>query len=77
VTKTDEEERILNTLKGNERIAAYLRFVDRAKSNPIGRRVKCADIYDNLNVTRIGKLTDKDIFRINQYKAALKHLEER
>ena len=75
VTKTPEEERHFKTLNGVDRITAYLRFVDRAKSNPIGRRVKRADIYDNLNVTRIDKLTEKDLARLNQYKVALQHLD--
>jgi (p)ppGpp synthase/HD superfamily hydrolase len=75
VTKTPEEESHFKTLSGEDRITAYLRFVDRAKSNPIGRRVKRADIYDNLNVTRIDKLTEKDLARLNQYKIALQHLD--
>ena len=75
VTKTPEEESHFKTLSGEDRITAYLRFVDRAKSNPIGRRVKRADIYDNLNVTRIDKLTEKDLARLNQYKVALQHLD--
>ncbi len=75
VTKTPEEERHFKTLNGEDRVTAYLRFVDRAKSNPIGRRVKRADIYDNLNVTRIDKLTEKDLARLNQYKVALQYLD--
>ena len=75
VTKTPEEECHFKTLDGEDRITAYLRFVDRAKSNPIGRRVKRADIYDNLNVTRIDKLTEKDLACLNQYKVALRHLD--
>ena len=75
VTKTPEEERHFKTLNGEDRITAYLRFVDRAKSNPLGRRVKRADIYDNLDVTRINELTEKDLARLNQYKVALQHLD--
>ena len=37
----------------------------------IGRKVKIADLRENLDVTRIGELTDKDIKRINKYKRAL------
>ena len=75
VTKTPEEERHFKTVNGEDRVTAYLRFVDRAKSNSIGRRVKRADIYDNLNVTRIDKLTEKDLARLNQYQVALRHLD--
>lgn len=74
VTKTPDEEAHLKSLTGVERTDAYLQFVTRAKANPIGRRVKRSDIYDNLNITRIGSLTEKDLHRLNQYKKALELL---
>ncbi|MDB2423884.1 hypothetical protein N9X05_18320 [Paracoccaceae bacterium] len=61
VTKTSEEE-------------DYNDFVQRALTNEIGRAVKIADIRDNLDVTRIGELRQKDMNRLNKYKNALKVL---
>lgn len=61
VTKTSEDEN-------------YDEFVQRALTNAIGRQVKIADILDNLDVTRIGELKDKDIRRLNKYKNSLKIL---
>ena len=52
----------------------YDEFVQRSLKNEIGRKVKIADLRENLDVTRIGELTDKDIKRINKYKRALKTL---
>ena len=52
----------------------YDEFVQRSLKNEIGRKVKIADLRDNLDVTRVGELTDKDIERINKYKRALKTL---
>ncbi len=52
----------------------YDQFVQRALENEIGRRVKIADLRENLDVTRIGELSEKDIRRINKYKRALKTL---
>ena len=52
VTKTSEEE-------------DYNEFVQRALTNEIGRAVKIADIRDNLDVTRIGELRQKDMNRLN------------
>jgi len=49
----------------------YDEFIQRSLKNEIGRKVKIADLRENLDVTRIGKLTDKDIERINKYKRAL------
>ena len=49
----------------------YEAFIERARRNQIGRNVKIADIKDNLDVTRIGTLKEKDLLRINKYKNAL------
>ena len=52
----------------------YDLFIQRAMQNPIGRKVKIADLRDNLDVTRISDITDTDVKRINKYKKALKIL---
>ena len=52
----------------------YDSFIQRAIGNPIGRKVKIADLRDNLDVTRIPELGEKDLQRINKYKKALKIL---
>ena len=54
----------------------YDEFIQRSLKNEIGRKVKIADLRENLDVTRIGELTDRDIKRINKYKRALKTLTE-
>jgi len=54
----------------------YQDFVLRAKQNPIARKVKIADIEDNLNVLRITNLTEKDLARIAKYHAAWQLLNE-
>ena len=54
----------------------YDEFIQRSLKNEIGRKVKIADLRENLDVTRIGELTEKDIERINKYKRALKTLTE-
>ena len=51
----------------------YEAFIERAGRNQIGRNVKIADIKDNLDVTRIGPLKEKDLLRINKYKNALRN----
>ena len=52
----------------------YDSFIQRAIRNPIGRKVKIADLRDNLDVTRIPELGEKDLQRISKYKKALKTL---
>ena len=62
VTKTSEDEN-------------YDEFVQRAFANAIGRQVKIADIKDNLDVTRLDILTEKDVKRLQSYKKSLKILQ--
>ena len=54
----------------------YSDFIRRAKSNPIGRKVKIADLKHNMDVTRILDLSNDDLDRLIKYKAALKSLVE-
>lgn len=54
----------------------YFDFIQRCKANPIGRRVKLADLKDNMDITRLNELTDKDVERLKKYHKAYKILEE-
>ena len=62
VTKYSEEE-------------DYQEFIKRAATNKIATKVKMADIEDNLDLSRLGTLTEKDLTRIKKYKKALKYLK--
>ena len=68
---------VIEALKSVTKISdneGYDSFIQRAIRNPIGHKVKIADLRDNLDVTRISDITDKDVKRINKYKKALKIL---
>ena len=71
-------KKIINSLrsvtKENEN-EDYEKFIDRSIKDKIGRKVKTADISDNLDISRLKELTDKDILRINKYKKALAKLK--
>lgn len=54
----------------------YFDFIQRSKANTIGHRVKIADLKDNMDITRLNELTDKDIERLKKYHQAYKMLEE-
>lgn len=41
----------------------------RAAVNPIARRVKLADLNDNMNMSRLGTPTEKDLARLKEYEA--------
>ena len=70
--------KIINSLrsitKENEN-EDYEKFIDRSIRDKIGRKVKIADISDNLDISRLKEVTDKDILRINKYKKALEKLK--
>jgi len=53
----------------------YETYVQRAGRNEIGRRVKRADLLDNMDITRLRyPLSDADIRRLNKYLKAYKSL---
>lgn len=54
----------------------YFEFIQRCKANPIGRRVKICDLEDNMDITRLNQLTEKDIERLKKYHKAYKILNE-
>ena len=55
---------------------SYEEFVERLKPNPLARRVKIADLEDNLNVLRVGQLGPKDFQRLEKYHRAWRALKE-
>lgn len=61
VTRRDEE--------------SYDDFILRAAANPIGYKVKMADLLDNLDMRRIKQATEKDFKRLSKYKDALNTLK--
>lgn len=69
---------VLNALSGltkrPEEEDDYMSFVKRAASNPISKVVKLADIEDNLDVTRLPSVSDKDQRRLTKYLEARAYL---
>lgn len=50
-------------------------FIKRAAADPIGRRVKLADLQHNSDISRIPAPTDSDLQRIAKYRDAIKLLQ--
>jgi (p)ppGpp synthase/HD superfamily hydrolase len=57
VTKRDSEE--------------YDDFVRRSAANPIGRRVKLADLHDNSDLSRIAAPSERDLQRTEKYRRTI------
>ena len=64
----------LRTITKHSQDEDYEEFIKRSLNNEIGRKVKIADLKENLDITRIGELEKKDVKRINKYKRALEVL---
>lgn len=57
----------------------YMDYINRLKSNPIARRVKLADLEDNMDLRRLNTISKKDVERLARYHEAwiiLKKIEE-
>jgi (p)ppGpp synthase/HD superfamily hydrolase len=48
----------------------YESFIRRASLHPVARRVKLADLEDNMDIRRIANPTDKDRARMEKYSRA-------
>ncbi len=49
---------------------SYDEFIDRILTNPLATQVKQYDLEDNMNLTRLSTLSEKDLDRIQRYHRA-------
>jgi len=70
-------ERVLQALAALTRREdeTYADFIDRAAKNPLARRIKLADLADNMNLHRLPAVTEADCRRLARYKEAWKKLD--
>jgi (p)ppGpp synthase/HD superfamily hydrolase len=54
----------------------YEQFISRIRPNPLATKVKIADIRDNLDLTRLPALQEKDLERAAKYHQALLYLQK-
>ena len=52
----------------------YTRFIERVAKDPLARRVKLADLEDNMDTSRLGQLTSEDRARLAKYGKARAYL---
>ena len=65
-------EPVLATLECVTRLdgETYEDVIRRSLTHPVARRVKLADLEDNLDIRRLATLTDRDAARLRRYLAA-------
>ena len=54
----------------------YDHFIERVKTNPLAVKVKLNDLKDNMDITRLGEVTEKDLAILNKYIRAYRQLTE-
>ena len=54
----------------------YIDYINRVLTSPIAKRVKLADLKDNMDLKRIDVITEKDIVRLNKYLKAWRMINE-
>lgn len=54
----------------------YFEYIDRIKTDPLATEIKLSDLRDNMNLSRLGEVTDSDLKRLEKYKKAYKILTE-
>ncbi|HEU5366990.1 MAG TPA: hypothetical protein VFU69_00935 [Ktedonobacterales bacterium] len=54
---------------------SYEQFIERARANPLARRVKRADLEDNMDIRRLPVMSEKDLERLNRYIAAWRQIQ--
>ena len=54
----------------------YDHFIGRVKTNPLAVKVKLNDLKDNMDITRLEEVTEKDLARLNKYIRAYRQLTE-
>lgn len=55
---------------------SYEEFVNRSQAHPVSRRVKLADLEDNMDVRRLkSEPTEKDFERLKRYRRAWEQLK--
>lgn len=53
----------------------YSDFIQRILENPLATKIKIEDIKDNLDITHLKEITEKDLNRIKKYHDALNLLK--
>lgn len=70
-------EEIISALRllTHDKSVPYMDYVADIKKNPLAKKVKLADLSHNSDLTRLDTVGEKDIARVDKYKAARAFLE--
>ena len=75
-TDITKEDLLTIELLSKSKKEDYIHYIRRIKGNPLAKEVKMADLQDNMDLTRLNKITEKDLNRVEKYKKAYSILNE-
>lgn len=64
---------VLTKIKNEPYLDSYIK---RISENVLASRIKLSDLRDNMDLTRLSEITEKDIDRLKKYHKAYKFLEK-
>ncbi|PFJ16966.1 HD domain-containing protein, partial [Bacillus cereus] len=59
-----------------EKYTPYFEYLSRVKENSLARTVKLADLKHNSDRSRLARITERDLKRLEKYRKAIKFLGE-
>ncbi|PGR32114.1 GTP pyrophosphokinase [Bacillus cereus] len=59
-----------------EKYTPYFEYLCRVKENSLARTVKLADLKHNSDRSRLARITEKDLKRLEKYRKAIQYLGE-
>ncbi|MFJ8525480.1 GTP pyrophosphokinase [Bacillus cereus] len=59
-----------------EKYTPYFEYLRKVKEDSLARTVKLADLKHNSDCSRLARITDKDLKRLEKYRKAIQFLEE-
>lgn len=65
----------LKLLTHNEEVD-YFDYIQKIGTNPVATSVKLADLRHNSDLSRLDKITEKDVVRVEKYKKCIDYLEK-
>jgi len=68
---------VINALKllTHDKEVPYMDYIEKIKKNPVATAVKLADLAHNSDLSRLDKVDEKALMRMEKYKAAIEYLK--
>lgn len=78
LSREEFPHQVIDALKALTKVEGegYNDFVRRSGRNPLAKRVKLADLEDNMDLRRMSEVTNKDLPRLQKYVKAWRFLQE-